>query len=82
MLGFAPSTLLGIPGLIGLAIAVVARVAFGAYLKQNRKIRGARGVIRDAAADRSLLLPRCARELAFRLTWHQERDFDPAFRWG
>jgi len=42
-LGFAPSTLLGIPGLIGLAIAVVARVAFGAYLKQNRKIvaRGA-----------------------------------------
>jgi adenosylcobinamide-GDP ribazoletransferase len=37
-LGFAPSTLLGIPGLIGLAIAVVARVAFGAYLKQNRKI--------------------------------------------
>jgi hypothetical protein len=42
-LGFAPSTLLGIPGLIGLAIAVVARVAFGAYLKQNRKVlaRGA-----------------------------------------
>jgi adenosylcobinamide-GDP ribazoletransferase len=42
-LGFAPSTLLGIPGLIGLAIAVVARVAFGAYLKRNRKIvaRGA-----------------------------------------
>ena len=42
-LGFAPSTLLGIPGLIGLAVAVVARVAFGAYLKQNRKIvaRGA-----------------------------------------
>jgi len=37
-LGFAPSTLLGIPGLVGLAIAVVARVAFGAYLKRNRKI--------------------------------------------
>jgi adenosylcobinamide-GDP ribazoletransferase len=36
-LGFAPSTLLGIPGLIGLAIAVVARVAFGAYLKRYRK---------------------------------------------
>ena len=35
--GFAPSTLLGIPGLIGLAIAVLARVAFGAYLKHNRK---------------------------------------------
>jgi hypothetical protein len=35
--------LLGIPGLIGLAIAVIARVAFGAYLKHNRKVmaRGA-----------------------------------------
>jgi len=41
--GFVPSTLLGIPGLIGLAIAVIARVAFGAYLKHNRKVmaRGA-----------------------------------------
>ena len=36
-LGFAPSALLGIPGLIGLAIAVIARFAFGAYLKRNRK---------------------------------------------
>jgi cobalamin synthase len=36
-IGFAPATLLGIPGLIGLAIAVLARVAFGAYLKRNRK---------------------------------------------
>ena len=36
-IGFAPATLLGIPGLIGLAIAVIARVAFGAYLKRNRK---------------------------------------------
>jgi adenosylcobinamide-GDP ribazoletransferase len=36
-IGFAPATLLGIPGLIGLAIAVLARVAFGAYLKHNRK---------------------------------------------
>jgi adenosylcobinamide-GDP ribazoletransferase len=35
--GFAPATLLGIPGLIGLAIAILARVAFGAYLKRNRK---------------------------------------------
>jgi adenosylcobinamide-GDP ribazoletransferase len=34
--GFAPATLLGIPGLIGLAIAIVARVAFGAYLKRYR----------------------------------------------
>jgi adenosylcobinamide-GDP ribazoletransferase len=37
-LGFAPSTLLGIPGLVGLAVAVIARVAFGAYLKRHRKI--------------------------------------------
>jgi adenosylcobinamide-GDP ribazoletransferase len=36
-IGFAPATLLGIPGLIGLAIAILARVAFGAYLKRNRK---------------------------------------------
>ncbi|HWY96525.1 MAG TPA: hypothetical protein VNX69_15115 [Steroidobacteraceae bacterium] len=36
--GFAPSTLLGIPGLVGLAVAVIARVAFGAYLKHNRRI--------------------------------------------
>jgi adenosylcobinamide-GDP ribazoletransferase len=36
-MGFAPSTLLGIPGLIGLAAAVIARFAFGAYLKHSRK---------------------------------------------
>ncbi len=36
-IGFAPATLLGIPGLIGLAVAVLARVAFGAYLKHHRK---------------------------------------------
>ena len=36
-IGFAPAALLGIPGLIGLAIAVIARFAFGAYLKRNRK---------------------------------------------
>lgn len=36
-LGFAPSMLLGIPGLIGLAMAVIARVAFGAYLKRHRQ---------------------------------------------
>jgi adenosylcobinamide-GDP ribazoletransferase len=36
-IGFAPATLLGIPGLIGLAIAILARAAYGAYLKRNRK---------------------------------------------
>jgi adenosylcobinamide-GDP ribazoletransferase len=35
-IGFAPAALLGIPGLIGLAVAVLARVAFGAYLKRKR----------------------------------------------
>ena len=38
--GFAPATLLGIPGLIGLAIAILARVAIGAHLKHNRKVVG------------------------------------------
>jgi cobalamin synthase len=37
-LGFAPATLLGIPGLIGLAAALLARVAFGAYFRRNRKV--------------------------------------------
>ena len=36
-IGFAPAALLGIPGLIGLAAAVLARVAFAAYLKRRRK---------------------------------------------
>jgi adenosylcobinamide-GDP ribazoletransferase len=36
-MGFAPAALLGIPGLIGLAAAVLARVAFGTYLKRGRK---------------------------------------------
>jgi cobalamin synthase len=37
-LGFAPAALLGIPGLIGLAVALLARVAFGAYCRRNRKV--------------------------------------------
>jgi adenosylcobinamide-GDP ribazoletransferase len=41
-LGFAPAALLGIPGLIGLAAAVLARVAFGAHLKHDRKIMASR----------------------------------------
>ncbi|GAC1496181.1 MAG: hypothetical protein NVS1B6_01080 [Steroidobacteraceae bacterium] len=36
-LGFAPAILLGLPGLVGLACALLARVAFGAYLKSRRK---------------------------------------------
>jgi adenosylcobinamide-GDP ribazoletransferase len=36
--GFAPATLLGIPGLIGLAVALVARVAFGTYLRRRRQV--------------------------------------------
>jgi adenosylcobinamide-GDP ribazoletransferase len=33
--GFAPAALLGIPGLVGLVAAILARVAFGAYLKRT-----------------------------------------------
>ena len=35
-LGFAPAALIGIPGLIGLVAAIVARVAFAAYIGRRR----------------------------------------------
>ncbi len=35
-IGFAPAVLIGMPGLIGLAAAIVARIAFIAYVKRNR----------------------------------------------
>jgi cobalamin synthase len=35
-IGFAPAALIGIPGLVGLAAAIVARIAFIAILKRNR----------------------------------------------
>lgn len=35
-LGFAPAALLGIPGLIGLAAAIVARIVFIAYARRSR----------------------------------------------
>jgi adenosylcobinamide-GDP ribazoletransferase len=38
--GFAPAVLLGIPGLIGLATAILARVGYGAYLKRSGRIVG------------------------------------------
>jgi cobalamin synthase len=34
--GFAPAALIGIPGLIGLASAIVARIGFIAYIRRNR----------------------------------------------
>jgi adenosylcobinamide-GDP ribazoletransferase len=37
LFGFAPATLLGIPGLIGLVAAIVMRIAFGAYVKRLLK---------------------------------------------
>lgn len=36
-LGFAPAAVLGIPGLIGLAGAIVGRIAFVAYLRRSRR---------------------------------------------
>ena len=35
VIGFAPAALLGIPGLVGLASAILARVGYGAYLKRG-----------------------------------------------
>jgi adenosylcobinamide-GDP ribazoletransferase len=35
-IGFAPAALIGIPGLIGLAAAIVARIAFAAYVRRRR----------------------------------------------
>jgi adenosylcobinamide-GDP ribazoletransferase len=35
--GFAPAALLGLPGLVGLAAAILARVGYGAYLKRGRR---------------------------------------------
>ena len=35
-IGFAPAALIGLPGLIGLAVAIVARIAFITYLRRRR----------------------------------------------
>lgn len=35
--GFAPAALMGIPGLVGLATAIVARISYAAYRRRNRK---------------------------------------------
>ncbi len=35
-LGFAPAALIGMPGLIGLAAAIVARIGFIANIRRNR----------------------------------------------
>jgi adenosylcobinamide-GDP ribazoletransferase len=38
VVGFAPAILLGIPGLIGLAAAILARVGYGAYVRRNGRV--------------------------------------------
>jgi adenosylcobinamide-GDP ribazoletransferase len=43
VLGFAPAALLGIPGLMGLAAAIIVRIGLGAYVK------------RDSSTSRTLL---------------------------
>jgi adenosylcobinamide-GDP ribazoletransferase len=35
--GLAPAALLGIPGLVGLAAAILGRIGYGAYLKRGRR---------------------------------------------
>jgi adenosylcobinamide-GDP ribazoletransferase len=40
VIGFAPAALLGIPGLVGLAAAILARVGYGAYVKRNTRTVG------------------------------------------
>jgi adenosylcobinamide-GDP ribazoletransferase len=37
VVGLAPAALLGIPGLVGLATAILARVGYGAYLRRGRR---------------------------------------------
>jgi adenosylcobinamide-GDP ribazoletransferase len=42
VIGFAPAALLGIPGLVGLAAAILARVGYGTYIRRNsRTVAGA-----------------------------------------
>jgi cobalamin synthase len=40
-IGFAPAALIGMPGLIGLACAIAARIAFAAYARRRRLSIGA-----------------------------------------
>ena len=63
LIGFAPAALIGIPGLIGLAAAIVARIAFVAYVRRNR----------PAVTGATLEMTRTLTELCFYLgalaTW-------------
>jgi len=38
VLGFAPAALIGLPGLVGLAAAIAARIALMAYLRRKRLV--------------------------------------------
>jgi hypothetical protein len=40
-IGFTPAALIGMPGLIGLACAIAARIAFAAYARRRRLSIGA-----------------------------------------
>jgi adenosylcobinamide-GDP ribazoletransferase len=40
VIGFAPAALLGIPGLVGLAAAILARVGYGAHIKRGGRTVG------------------------------------------
>jgi len=66
----------------GSPVAVVARVASEPTSSRIAKIWRRGRYTRRSSLNEVLLFYSLRRELAFRLTWHQERDFDPAFRLG
>lgn len=49
LMGLSPSVLLGIPGLVGLAVAIVASIGVGSYLKSMHGMQRG-GALRAAAA--------------------------------
>ena len=57
VLGFAPAALIGLPGLVGLAAAIAARIALMAYLRRKRLM----------VADPELDLTQHAAEVCFYL---------------
>ena len=68
VLGFAPAALIGLPGLVGLAAAIAARIALLAYLRRKLPLDRRSAARPRATADRDLLLPGRARGPGVHLT--------------